>query len=139
MDKQLLKDKAILYIGISKKTSFEVVKKLKGLKAAPLVIDQIISELEELGYIDDNEYVKAYIRQNIKLKKYSIYEITQKLLQKGVNPSIIDGEIEKLKDSNYESEVIENLFRSKLKSFDKLKQRAYLFRRGFKSQNSFDD
>lgn len=126
------RDAAIRYIGISKKTEFEVVKKLKGLKVASSVIDEEIQYLKELGYIDDIDYVKSYIRQCEKMQNYSIYEITNKLLQKGVKASIIDGEIEVLKESDYEEKVIEKLINGKLKSYDEMKQKNYLYRRGFR-------
>lgn len=126
------RDKAIRYIGISKKTEFEVRKKLKGLKVASSVIDDEIEYLKELGFIDDLDYTKSYIRQCNKMMQYSIYEIKNKLLQKGVKASIIEQELEMLKDSDYESNTIKKLINGKLKSYDEAKQKMYLYRRGFK-------
>ena len=126
------RDKAIRYIGISKKTEYEVIKKLKGLKIASSVIEQEIQYLKELGYIDDTDYVKSYIKQCIKMQNYSIYEISNKLLQKGVKASIIEREIQVLKDTEYELNVVEKLIKGKLKSYDEIKQKNYLYRRGFK-------
>ena len=126
------RDKAIRYIGISKKTEYEVFKKLKGLKVASSVIEQEIEYLKELGFIDDEDYVRSYIRQCDKMQNYSVYEITNKLLQKGVKASIIEQEIEILKESDYESRVIDKLINGKLKSYDDVKQKNYLYRRGFK-------
>ena len=128
----LARDKAIRYIGISKKTEYEVIKKLKGLKIASSVIEQEIEYLKELGYIDDVDYVKSYIRQCEKMLNYSIYEITNKLLQKGVKASIIEQELEILKETDYESRVIDKLMHGKLKSYDEMKQKNYLYRRGFR-------
>lgn len=126
------RDKAIRYIGISKKTEFEVRKKLKGLKVASSVIDDEIEYLKELGFIDDLDYTKSYIRQCNKMMQYSIYEIKNKLLQKGVKASIIEQELEMLKDSDYESNTMQKLINGKLKSYDEAKQKIYLYRRGFK-------
>ncbi len=126
------RDKAIRYIGISKKTEYEVKKKLKGLKVTSSVIDEEIEYLKELGFIDDVDYAKSYIRQCEKMQNYSIYEITNKLLQKGIKASIIDKEIDVLKETDYESKVVEKLVKGKLKSYDEMKQKNYLYRRGFK-------
>ena len=126
------RDKAIRYIGISKKTEYEVIKKLKGLKIASSVIEQEIEYLKELGFIDDKDYVKSYIKQCSKMQNYSIYEIYNKLLQKGIKASIIEQEIGILKDTDYESKVINKLINGKLKSYDEIKQKNYLYRRGFK-------
>ena len=126
------RDKAIRYIGISKKTEYEVIKKLKGLKVTSSVIEQEIEYLKELGYIDDIDYAKSYIKQCSNMQNYSIYEISNKLLQKGVKASIIEQEIDVLKYSDYESKVITKLIEGKLKAYDEMKQRNYLYRRGFK-------
>ena len=126
------RDKAIRYIGISKKTEYEIRQKLKGLKIASSVIDEEIEYLKELGFVDDADYVKSYIKQCSKMQNYSIYEITNKLLQKGVKASIIDEEIDSLKETDYENQVVEKLLNGKLKSYDEIKQKNYLYRRGFR-------
>ena len=126
------RDKAIKYIGISKKTEHEVKNKLKGLKIASSVIEQEIEYLKELGFIDDIDYAKSYIKQCEKMLNYSIYEITNKLLQKGVKASIIEQEIDVLKETYYEEKVVDKLINGKLKSYDKTKQKNYLYRRGFR-------
>lgn len=126
------RDRAIKYIGISKKTEYEVRKKLKGLKVTSSVIDDEIEYLKELDFIDDIDYVKSYIRQASKMQNYSIYEITNKLLQKGIKASIIDEEIDVLKETDYEEKVKDKLIKGKLKSYDEIKQKNYLYRRGFK-------
>lgn len=126
------REKAIKYIGISKKTEYEVRKKLKGLNIAPEVIDYEIQYLKELGFINDVDYVNSYLRQASKMMQYSIYEINCKLLQKGINSSIIEEKLENLKDSDYEKNTVEKLCTGKLKNYDELKKKAYLYRRGFK-------
>lgn len=126
------KEKAIKYIGISKKTEYEVRKKLKGLGIASLVIDQILNELRELTYVNDKEYLRAYIKQNEKMMKYSIYELKQKLLQKGINKSIIEDRFDGLLHDNYETKIVEKLKDTKLKNYEPNKQNEYLYRRGFR-------
>lgn len=131
MDYITAKEKAVKYIGISKKTKMEVIKKLKSLDVDSLTISKIIGELDKMGYINEEEYVRAYVRQNIKAQKYSIYEIEQKLLQKGIKKCIIELELDKLKDSDYEPLVVERLLESKLKKTEDMKAANYLYRRGF--------
>lgn len=126
------RDAAIKYVGISKKTEYEVKQKLKRLNITSSVIHQEIEYLKELGYIDDLDYVQSYLRQCDKMEQYSIYEITNKLLQKGVKASIIEQEIECLKESDYELRVIEKLNKGKIKSYDDIKKQNYLYRRGFR-------
>lgn len=125
------KERAIKYIGIAKKTEYEVVKKLKGLRIDPLVISAVIENLNELGYLDDNDYVKSYLIQSNRFLQYSKYEIKQKLLQKGLNISIIEEGMEEVLPDDYEEKVIEKLLLTKLKSYEEDKKKAYLYRRGF--------
>ena len=54
------RDAAIRYVGISKKTEYEVKQKLKRLNIASSVIHQEIEYLKELGYIDDLDFILTY-------------------------------------------------------------------------------
>ncbi len=127
------KFKAIKYIGISKKTRFEVMTKLKNMYIEDKIINKVLDYLIELNYINDLDYVDSYIRQNIRLEKYSIFEITEKLKIKGINQSIVDDRIDKLLPSDYEDIVIRKITNIKSKTLDNIKLKQYLYRRGFKN------
>lgn len=131
MDFETAKSKAIKYIGISKKTEFEVRMKLKRINVNDEIVDDVISYITELGYINDNEYVDAYIRQNMRLFSMSIYEMKQKLLQKGIKKYIIEEKLDNLYDTDYEKKVIEKLYNTKFKNMDELKIKKYLYSKGF--------
>lgn len=133
MDYITAKEKAVRYIGISKKTEQEVIRKLKTLDVDEEVISKIINDLKEIGYIDDIAYSNSYILECSKMKKYSLFEIKQKLLQKGIKKSIIGTSLEKLIECNYEAEVVSKIKISKSRSMDEMKLRRYLYTRGFKN------
>lgn len=132
MSFELAKEKAIRYIVVAKKTESEVIKKLEKLGFETEIIEDVIKYLANLGYIDDNDYVDAYIRQCMRLLNYSIYEIKNKLLQKGIKKDIIEEKLQKLYESDYEKQLIQKLLNGKLKSMEKLKQKQYLYRRSFR-------
>lgn len=132
MDFEEARIKAIKYLGISKKTESEVREKLVLSNCNAEIAEQVIEYLKELNYINDNDYVDAYIRQNMRLFKFSIFEIKQKLLQKGIKKYIIEEKIEVLHENDYESKVVEKLKESKLKNMDELKKKQYLYKRGFR-------
>ena len=90
MEFEEAKQKAIKYIGISKKTEYEIKQKLIRLGYNQDIIDMVISYLLNIGYVNDYDYVEAYLRQNERFLKYSIFEIEQKLLQKGIKKDIIE-------------------------------------------------
>lgn len=132
MEFEHAKQKAIKYIAISKKTKYEVKQKLIKIGYSQDVIDMVISYLLDIGYIDDYDYVESYIRQNERFLKYSIFEIKQKLLQKGIKKDIIEEKMSVLEDSGYDKKILEKLMNGKCKDMEPLKQKQYLYRRGIK-------
>lgn len=137
MDFEVAKEKAVRYLVTAKKTEYEVRLKLKKSNFSDDTIDEVINYLIKIDYINDEEYVDAYIRQCMHLLNYSVFEIKQKLLQKGIKKYIIEEKVEKLKETNYENELIKKLLNGKLRNMDEIKAKKYLFRRGL-SQSSFD-
>lgn len=133
LDFQFAKEKAIKYIGISKKTSYEVRRKLFTLKIEEDIIEQVVSYLADLNYVNDEEYVVLFIKQNIKFEKYSAFEIRQKLISKGISNDLIDKHINLLYNIQYDLKLKEKLLNTKLKDFDDKKAQAYLYRRGLNS------
>ncbi len=132
MSFEVAKNKAIKYVGISRKTEQEVYRKLKTQGFDEDIIMEVIEYLKELGYINDDDYVDAYIRQCMRLLDYSTYEIRQKLLQKGINKYIIDDKVGTLEESDYNDLLLNKLLNGKCKNMDDLKKKQYLFRRGLK-------
>jgi len=132
MEFEVAKEKAVRFIGISKKTANEVEAKLKRLNVPSDTIKEVVEYLKGLGYIDDVDYAKSYIRQCIKMEKYSIYEIKQKLLIKGISRDILAEFVDELYTTDYERKVVEKLLCGKLSSMEQEKQKNYIYRRGFK-------
>lgn len=124
--------KAIKYVGISKKTINEVKINLLKKDYDGEIIEKVINYLIELGYLDDKEYVCAYVRQNERMLKYSIFELKEKLKNKGIKQDILDEELYKLKESKYEDKVIDKITKVKSKNLEPIQIKQYLYRRGFK-------
>ncbi len=134
MDFITAKQKAIKYIGISKKTEFEVRNKLLRLDASEEVIEEVIEYIKELGYIDDVAYSKSFIKTCERECKKSLYEIKLKLLQKGIKEYIIDEKLQYLYDIDYEEKVIEKLSKGKFLGKEEEKNK-YLCSKGFRGYN----
>ena len=137
MDFEIAKEKAVRYLVVAKKTEYEIRMKLKKSKFSDDTIDEVINYLTKIDYINDNEYVDAYIRQCMHLLNYSIFEIKQKLLQKGIKKYIIEEKVDKLKETDYENRLIQKLLAGKLKNIEEVKIKKYLYRRGL-ANSSFD-
>ena len=68
-----LKTKVLKYILYKKRTEQEVRQKFKPDSGE--LLDDVIEELKELGYIDDEKYIEKLVREYMNLKNLSIKEI----------------------------------------------------------------
>lgn len=127
------KEKAVKYLVLSLRTEEEVKNKLRKLNVEEDVICEVTEYLKGIGYIDDSKYVDAYLRQSVSIPKYSVYEIKMKLIQKGINKNLLSEKLSEFNKSAYEKKIVEKLLNGKLKGMEPLKQKAYLYRRGFNS------
>lgn len=129
------KEKAVKYLVLQLRTEMEVKQKLQKLNVEEYIIAEVLEYLKSIGYIDDAKYVDAYLRQSVNIPKYSIFEIKMKLKQKGISKELIEKKLFEFDSKSYEEELVEKLKRGKLKNMEEIKQRAYLYRRGFKVSN----
>ncbi len=135
MNFEQAKEKAVKYLVLTLRTENEVRNKLKKIDVEEDVIEDVIKYLKEINYINDSNYIDSYIRQCIKIPKYSKYEIKMKLLQKGIDKNLLEEKLESYDLIEYEKNIVEKLKNGKLKDMEPLKQKVYLYRRGFNVNN----
>ena len=87
--KDKLKTKVLKYIMYKKRTEQEVKQKFSDIYEQEL-LDEVIEDLKENGYINDDSYIERAISEFINLKNLSLKEIKYKLLAKGLNKDLID-------------------------------------------------
>lgn len=133
------KEKAVRYLVLQLRTEEEVKNKLKKIDVQEDIIIEVTEYLKSIGYIDDVKYMEAYLRQCISIPKYSVYEIKMKLKQKGISKSLLSEKLEEFDSYNYEKALVNKLLNGKLKNMESLKQKAYLYRRGFNISNMYDE
>jgi len=131
MEFEEAKFKAIKFIGISKKTEHEVIIKLNKLLVSEKIVINVIKYCKDLSYINDNEYCKSFVKQNERTLKYSIKQIKQKLIFKGIDILVIDININKLYNNNYEANVIAKLMKSKFINMNVIDINRKLYNSGF--------
>lgn len=139
MDFEQAKEKAVKYLVLSLRTEEEVKNKLRKLNVEEDTICEVTEYLKSIGYIDDSKYIDAYLRQSVSIPKYSVYEIKMKLMQKGINKNLLYEKLNAFDKATYEKKIVEKLLNGKLKGMEPLKQKAYLYRRGFNSNIDVDD
>lgn len=77
-----LKTKALKYILFKKRTEQEVRQKFR--EDSGEMLDDVIEELKELNYINDENYIQRAVKEFKNLKNMSIKEIQYKLMTKGL-------------------------------------------------------
>ncbi len=127
-----LKTKVLKYIMFKKRTEQEVRQKFR--QDSGELLDDVIKELKELNYINDENYINKAINEFKNLKNMSIKEIEYKLITKGIKKDIIEDYIYKNKEEliNYELNSAKNIFVKKQNTMqteqiiDYLKKKGYL-------------
>lgn len=113
-------------------------EKLEGKKFESDEVDAAISRLLELGFLDDLEFAKNYIRQSTLGKPKGGRRIRFELMRKGVDKELIEQAIEEANLHDAEPELIMLALKNYLKKLhnlprEKIYARAmgFLMRRGF--------
>lgn len=84
------KNFALNKISFSQKSTYEIRQKLKDQKFSADVIENIISYLDSYGFLDDEAYVKAYIRDKDQISSWSRGKIKYMLRQKHIDENLIE-------------------------------------------------
>lgn len=114
-----LKTKVLKYILFKKRTENEVRQKFKSDEGE--MLNDVIDELKELGYIDDEIYIEKAVREYMNLKNLSIKELEYKLISKGIKKDLIDNYIYTNREMllEYEMKSAKNIIIKKISSQDK--------------------
>jgi|LGVF01.2.fsa_nt_gb regulatory protein len=130
-EKEVAANKALNLVSKNMKTKKQLKEYLLKKGYTHLIIDYVVKKLEEYNYIDDGNYAKLYVRQNLKNK--GARRLKMELYNKGVSDKIINETLEELPEQN---DYIEVLATKYMKNKEKTKENysklyAYLTRRGF--------
>lgn len=130
------KTKVLKYILYKKRTEKEVRTKFKTIISQELLED-VIEELKQIGYINDKDYIKRAIQEIIALKSLSIKEIQFKLLTKGISSENIEQYIAEAREEleEYEKQSAKNIVYKKMVEKEEYEIRAYLLKKGYQEEN----
>lgn len=116
----------------------EIKKKLKAKKISENIISKVISHLEELKLVDDEQFATQLAREKIKNKGIGKKVLLQKFFQKGIPKATGEKVLAKLFEEFDEKELALrnfNKYYPKIKDKDKAEQKKkifdYLARKGF--------
>ncbi|MBQ3145063.1 MAG: RecX family transcriptional regulator [Clostridia bacterium] len=126
-----LKTKVLKYIMFKKRTEQEVRQKFR--EESVELLNDVIEELKELNYINDENYINRAVNEFQNLKNMSIKEIEYKLMTKGIKKDIINNYICKNKEEliDYELASAKNIFIKKQNLMEAEEIINYLKKKGY--------
>ena len=134
-----IKQRAFRLLGRRQHASFELSRKLWNKDYEQKLIDEVIEDLQKKGYLDDKEFIRAFVADKSKTKNWSTKKIKSELLKRGIDSKLID---RMLNGQTFESDF-ENAMKLANKKYKVLLKRnlepkelrnklsAYLFSKGF--------
>lgn len=130
------KSKVLKYVLYKKRSKKEVQNKFYNAIENEMLHD-IIEELEENGYIDDNNYIERAINEFMALNNLSLKEVRYKLMSKGIPNNLIEDYINSHdeKMENYETKSAKTIIMKKQNQMDEEAIIQYLLKKGYKTSN----
>ncbi len=130
------KTKVLKYILYKKRTEKEILQKFKPLIEENLLND-VIQNLKEIGYINEELYIQRAIQEFMALKNLSLKEIKYKLLSKGVNAEEVEKYISNHEEEleEYEKKSAQNIVYKKFVGKEEAEIRLFLMKKGYREEN----
>lgn len=130
------KTRVLKYVLYKKRTEDETRRKFKN-EIEKNMLEDIIDDLKENGYINDENYIERIVNEYMALKNLSIKELKYKIISKGIKLNVLENYIsnnyEELEE--YERKSAENIVIKKSVNIDEIEIRKYLIKRGYKEEN----
>lgn len=130
------KTKILKYIIFKKRTEYEVRQKFKNIVEDNLLED-IIQDLKENLYINDDDYIKRAVNEFMAINTLSIKQIKYKLYSKGLKSDLIESYIENHEEElqEYEKNNAENIVQKKINAVEEEKLKNFLKTKGYKEDS----
>ncbi len=108
-----IKQKAFRLLGRRQHSTSELRRKLWNKDYEQNLIDEVIEDLKKKGYLDDKEFIRAFVAEKSKFKNWSIKKIKSELIKSGLASKLID-EILSKEPSDSDSENAMKLAKKKI-------------------------
>lgn len=134
-----IKQRAFRLLGRRHHATSELKRKLWNKDYDQKLIDEVIADLQNKGYLDDKEFIRAFVAEKTKTKSWSTKKVKGELIKRGLTSKIVD---DTLNDQPKEADI-ENAMKLAKKKYEVLLKRnlepkdlrnrlsAYLFSKGF--------
>ena len=130
------KTKVLKFIMYKKRTEREIRIKFKSL-IDEYLLEDIIEELKENGYISDENYIERAVNEFMALKNLSNKEIEYKLISKGISNKLVGEYFNNHKEEldEYEEKSAENIVLKKSVNMEEQEIKQYLMKKGYKEES----
>ena len=98
-------EKIFKYCAYQDRSVYETRLKIKSLKMDTLDEERLIERLISEKYLDDNRFARHYVQGKLNAKGWGIVKIKMGLVQKGINPSIINEVLQSIDKTQYEDNL----------------------------------
>lgn len=137
-----LKSKVLKYVTYKKRTINEIKQKFSDENQD--LLEDVIEQFKQLGYINEEEYIERSIKEFLALKSLSIKEISYKLSAKGVDKNLLDKYICDNKEKLLEFEInsAKKLIQKNFGKKEPDEIKHYLYSKGYMSETvgiAFDE
>lgn len=118
----------------------EVETKLRDKGFDPTIVNETISDLLRLGYLNDPEFARQWIRSRTRTRGFGRFRLEQELREKGISREIIRGSLDELFHDESETDLALKQAEKKMKTLSRFEPdvrrrrlAGFLERRGYPS------
>ena len=119
------KSKVLRYVLYKKRSKQEIKNKFYN-SIEDEMLNEIIDELEENGYINDRNYIQKTIKEFVALNNLSLKEVRYKLASKGISNDLIE---------EYEIKSAKMILIKKQSTMEEESIIQFLMKKGYKTKN----
>lgn len=134
--KLLAKERAFKLLGARSYTAKGLYDKLIAREIDEEIAEATVLRMQELGFIDDEDYARRYGSDCLKLRFYSPYKTVQELKRKGIDGDLAARVVEDLADDSNEDAISTLVCRKYLPYLEEEKGRSKtinaLMRKGYR-------
>ena len=130
------KTKILKYVLYKKRSENEIIKKFENEFDSDL-IQAVVSDLKEKGYVNDVNYIKRSVNEFMALRNLSLFEIKYKLMSKGIKTSDIEDYFSQNYEMlmEYEKSSAKKIAQKKFSKMEEIDIKKYLMKKGYKSDS----
>ncbi len=140
VSKQQALQKMQRFCAFQERSHFEARNKLLSLGIYGEDLEQILSELVESGFLNEERFARSYARGKFNMKKWGRLRITQELKRRQISAWCIRKAMEEIDEQDY-AETLRALLIKKSAQYDeelpavkKLKLMRYALQKGYESE-----